>query len=91
MIPTIVYKSPGGQFGPFGKTYDWKPAKDEGALKALLSEGWSLTLAEALEPKEKAVVSEPTRDEMIAFAESSGIKIDKRWSDERLKEAIAKG
>lgn len=53
----IVYRVPGKNFGPKGKTYDWMPVNSEDELKAKLKEGWFNTLDEAVSGKD----SEPVR------------------------------
>jgi hypothetical protein len=40
--------------------------------------------------EEAASKAAPTRDELVALAEATGVKTDGRWSDERLKEEIEK-
>jgi len=40
--------------------------------------------------EEVASKAAPTRDELVALAEATGVKTDGRWSDERLKEEIEK-
>ena len=60
-------------------------------IEAHLAEGWFKTLAELLEPaKPETVPDTVTREEMEKQAEALGVKIDRRWSDKRLIEEIAK-
>jgi hypothetical protein len=41
-------------------------------------------------PQEPTLQQALPRDEMIALAESKGVKIDRRWSDARLSAEIEK-
>lgn len=66
LLPTILYKSPGSNAGPEGKTYDYAPADTEDQVRSLLDRGYSLTLAEACglseseyEPDEVDAVVQP--------------------------------
>jgi hypothetical protein len=52
----IVYKIPGKNAGPEGKTYDWKPVKSEDEFERAIKEGWFDTLAEAINGKPKELV-----------------------------------
>lgn len=54
------------------------------AREAVVSE--IAAVAASKDPKKP----EPTRDELLALAEATGVKVDGRWSDERLKEEIEK-
>lgn len=49
----IVYKIPGKQPGPEGKTYDWKPVRSDKELKESLKDGWFNTLEEAVKATKK--------------------------------------
>ena len=51
----IVYKVPGKNHGPDGKTYDWLGI-DEKELKAKLKEGWFESLDEAVNGDEVKLV-----------------------------------
>lgn len=44
----IVYKIPGKNHGPEGKTYDWVEVKTEDELEGRLKDGWFETLEEAV-------------------------------------------
>lgn len=58
----------------------------ESAEEELALEGeWFDTPWEAAESASKPSAD---RDELIAYAESAGIKIDKRWSDDKIAQAI---
>lgn len=69
----------------------WKYAANaslivESAEEELALEGeWFDTPWEAAESASKPSAD---RDELIAYAESAGIKIDKRWSDDKIAQAI---
>jgi len=54
MEPTIAYKKDGPHRGPKGSTYSYKGVSDEATLKTLLSDGWFLTLEDAINPPKKA-------------------------------------
>jgi hypothetical protein len=38
--PTLVYKSPGSQYGPAGKTYSWSGVKTQEDLDDKIADGW---------------------------------------------------
>lgn len=101
-FPTIVYRSPGPHAGEFGRTYASKGVADADALKAALADGWHKTLPDACRPPIAAPAAPqaapvvipdddapPTRAELEAQAEKLGLKVDGRWSDKRLAQAIA--
>ena len=44
----IVYKVPGKNAGPEGKTYDWKGVKSKAELNQTIKDGWHNTLEEAV-------------------------------------------
>jgi hypothetical protein len=50
--PILVYKSPGSQHGPAGKTYSWSGVKTQEDLDDKIADGWFLTLGEAIAPKD---------------------------------------
>tara|TARA_R110001606_G_scaffold326390_1_gene473156 strand:- start:630 stop:962 length:333 start_codon:yes stop_codon:yes gene_type:complete len=96
--PKLVYKSPGDQYGPEGKTYSWAGVKTQEELDGKLADGWFATLAEAIAPKDapkiepKAVEPDenapPTRSELEQKAEELGLKFDGRTSDNKLSQKI---
>ena len=91
--PKLVYKSPGSQYGPEGKTYSWAGVKTQDELDGKLADGWHLTLGEAIAPKEKqpeipADDSAPTRSELEEKAGQLGLKFDGRTSDSKLGQRI---
>jgi hypothetical protein len=45
----IVYKVPGKNHGPEGKTYDWKAVNSKAELNQAIEDGWFNTLEEAVE------------------------------------------
>ncbi|MCK5600585.1 hypothetical protein KAR91_01880 [Candidatus Pacearchaeota archaeon] len=47
----IVYKVPGKNAGPYGKSYDWMPVNSEGELSRALKDGWFNTLEDAVNGK----------------------------------------
>jgi hypothetical protein len=64
-------------------------------IEANLADGWVKTLAELSEHAKPETVPDTvpetvTREEMEKQAEALGVKIDRRWSDKRLIEEIAK-
>lgn len=52
----IVYKIPGKNAGPEGKTYDWVKVVSQEDYKQRLNDGWFDTLVEALKGKDKEPV-----------------------------------
>ena len=52
----IVYKIPGKNAGPKGKTYDWKGVKSADELNQALKDGWFNTLEEAVKGKSVKLV-----------------------------------
>lgn len=93
--PTIVYRVPGEHWGPNGTTYEYLGITSVEALNKALSEGWSLTLADAAEAKSLPVYelnavdiadddAPPTRKELEAQATKLGLKFDGRTSDAKL-------
>lgn len=91
---TILYKSPGDQHGPFGKTYKWVGAKSKDEMEEKLSEGWHASLVGACEAtnivkkeEEKRVVADnapPTRKELEEKATSLGVPFNARTKDDVL-------
>lgn len=87
-FPTIVYKCPGDHFAQTG-TYSYRGAADKDALDVLLSDGWSLTLGEAMGDKPDVVDdAAPTRSELEQKANELGLKFDGRTTDSKLAERI---
>ena len=103
--PTLVYKSPGSQYGPEGKTYSWAGIKTQEELDGKLADGWHLTMSEAITPKQTEIKVEVdpvpadnapvTRVELEHKANELGLKFDGRTSDnkllERIEEALKNG
>lgn len=99
-LPTIVYRSPGPHAGEYGRTYESKGVKTQEALDEAHAAGWSDSVAEAcaraagiakapsVEPAAPADDDPPTRAELEEQAAKLGIKVDGRWSDKRLTQAI---
>lgn len=75
-----------------GVSCDMKLIRDlSGDIAAAESEGWYLSPTAAKEAENLPSATgqrELDRDELIAFAEGLGIKVDKRWSVARLKQEI---
>lgn len=99
-FPTFVYRCPGPHFGPPGTTYGTLDVAGEDALQAALADGWHVSLQGAAEAflrkpepvlevePEQAADAPPTRDEMLEQAKRIGLKVDRRWNDETLLNAI---
>jgi hypothetical protein len=95
--PRNVYKSPGSHSCQ-GGSFDLMSVNDEEEHEIAIIDGWFDSIPDALEGKKTVpvaapiVVAEddapPTRDEMMAKAKELGIKVDGRWSDERLMSEI---
>ena len=87
-VAEIVYKVPGNNAGPNGKTYDWKPVKSEDEFLEALDNGWFDTLEEAVSGKANKMPptqeNPPTREEMNAKAKELGIDYTKNISDKTL-------
>lgn len=89
----MVYKVPGKHVRPYG-TYDFAGANNAEELEAKLKEGWFSSLPEAIESKDKKVVTEehdtapPTRQELEEKATELGIKFDGRFSDKKIAQLI---
>ena len=101
-FPRFVYKDK-GQHQRVGGTYSYMRVLSDADLKLSLSNGWFLTLPEAIECKPVETVDEedkiiiednksaiPTRAEMIQKAEELGIKIDLRMTDKKIFKVIDK-
>lgn len=84
--PTIVYRTPGAHYASTG-TYDYKGVGDDAELDRALSNGWFLTLPEAI-AGEADDNSAPTREELAIKAVELGIKFDGRTTDRRLADLI---
>lgn len=82
----IVYKVPGTNAGPDGKTYSWCAVNSKEELEAKLKEGWYNTLAEAcgIEDDNKP----PTRKELEEKAKELGISYSPNIGDKKLLERI---
>jgi hypothetical protein len=89
IFPTIVYKCPGNHQRT-GGTYDLLGINDSSGLSVALSEGWFLTLPEAIEgkPADPSEDAPPTRAELESKASEFGLKFDGRTTDRRLAELI---
>lgn len=91
-FPVLMYRVPGPHFGPPGKTYDWRAAKDQAHLQEMLADGWCYTLADALDGKQ----SEPaqsddapvTRAELEQKARELGLQFHHRTGDKKLADMI---
>jgi len=90
---TMLYKHP-GIHEIHGDRFDYIIV-DSDQVNEALADGWSLTTDGAKHNNQLGAVGSepvnegsPTRDEMIQKAESLGIKVDKRWSDETLLDKI---
>lgn len=95
--PTMVLRYPGSKAQLQDGSYDYLIVEAED-VEAALVDGWYRTAAEAKEagtPKVEAPVevpaddTPPTRAELEQKAAEIGLKVDGRWSDKKLGEAIA--
>lgn len=85
--PTMLYKHP-GKHQIHDSAFDYIIV-DESDIEQAIKDGWFLTTDEAKSNANLSSESDAaTREEMIQKAESLGIKVDKRWSDETLTEKI---
>lgn len=93
-MSTILYRCPGKHLVTNGVTFDTLGIELADVAKAL-ADGWHETLPAAIEAFQNpaAVIpaddAPPTRAEMLDQADTLGIKVDKRWSDETLLAKIA--
>ncbi len=91
-VSEIVYKVPGNNAGPKGKTYDWKPVKSEDEFLQALEDGWLDTLEEAVNGKANDEI--PPRDELKTTAKDLGIEFPENIPSNKLfawiKEKISK-
>jgi hypothetical protein len=104
-FPIFAYRCPGAYVGPHGLTYDVRDVLSAADVETVLADGWSISLENAFEqylaarsapaaqiavaPNEVPDNAPPTRSEMLQQAERIGLKVDKRWGDDRLRDAIA--
>ncbi len=95
-FPRMIYRA-GGPHNCEGILCEYRMVESAEAFEQAHADGWRLTHTEAGEaakpaPEPVAEVPDdnapPTRAEMLQRAEELGIKVDKRWSDKRLAEAI---
>lgn len=83
----MLYRVP-GQHKLHGIMCDYCTVPDTAqAIAEAARDGWHRSPAEAQAASDTAV-REPTRDELIALAESLGIKVDGRWSVARIRQEI---
>ena len=78
----IVYKVPGKNFGPYGKTYDWKPVNSEDELSQAIKEGWFNTLEEAVEDKPVKLVRAREEDGQYKGDDPSTPDVDEAWIED---------
>jgi hypothetical protein len=78
-----------------GERFDLNIARDlpEGPVFAKIPTNAHFQVVEDDAPKAPAAVESaasdlPSKSELIAFAEENGVKIDKRWSPEKISAAI---
>jgi len=95
-FPTIVYRCPGDHQRP-GGTYSYRGVADDEQLEAALTDGWFVTLGEAIDGKSSAIETDPaepesnappTRKELEQQAKELDISFNARTSDEKLLERI---
>lgn len=89
--PRMLYRA-GGKEPIHGLgLFSTRIVSDAAEHEAAMAEGWRETTTEALAPAPEPAEDNapPTRAELEKMAEELGIKIDGRWSDKRLAEAIA--
>jgi hypothetical protein len=88
-FPTIVYQCP-GPHQCHGATYRYIGVADDAELSLRLSEGWFVTLPEAMAGEADAPDDNapPTRAELEKMAGELGIKFDGRTTDALLRKKI---
>lgn len=98
--PTLMFRCPGAHFAPEGLTYDYVGVNSREELLARLSEGWSVTLGEAMaaitvaarEEEPRVIIEEEpaelSREDLERLATSLGIKFDGRTTDAALLRKI---
>jgi hypothetical protein len=83
----MLYKHP-GKYEIHGSNFDYIIV-DEVDIDQAIKDGWCLTTCEAKSGFSETYDSaDATKEEMIQKAESLGIKVDKRWSNETLLDKI---
>ena len=94
--PRNVYKSPGSHSCQ-GGSFNLMSVSDDEEHEIAIIDGWFDSVTDSIEGKKYAHAASPvaveddappTRDEMLAKAKELGIKVDGRWSDERLMSEI---
>lgn len=85
-METILYKSPGKNHGPDGKTFDWVGVSCKDDLAAKLKDGWCETLAEACGIIDKE--EPPTREELEEKAKELNLSYSPNIGDKKLLERI---
>jgi len=78
----IVYKVPGKNAGPSGKTYDWMAVNSEKELQVRLAEGWYNTLDEAVKGKAVKLVRARNNDGEYIGDDPSTPDIDEAWVED---------
>lgn len=75
----IVYKVPGKNHGPKGKTYDWKPVKSEEEFEQAIDSGWFDTLEEAINGKAKSLKRARNADGEYIGDDPATPDVDEAW------------
>lgn len=96
-FPQMLYRA-GGSEPAHGGWFSTLIVANESELSDALANGWYETTPEAIAADQAAkqaeqtkvqTPAEPTRAELEQKASELGIKVDARWGDKRLAEAIA--
>lgn len=92
--PTLMYRCPGHHAAHDGQTYQYRPAESADEASELMSAGWHMSLAEAVQAvmAQSQEASEDTdsvtREELEEMATDLGIKFDGRTTDAALLRKI---
>ena len=102
MYPKMVFKAPGDQVLPGGKSYGFKVVHSDEETDATVTDGWFPTVPEAIAGKLDELIAPevehkgaldgetpPTREELEAKAKELSLKFGKKTTDAELGEAIA--
>lgn len=95
MYPKMVFKCPGDQVLPGGKSYGFKVVHSDEETDVAVANGWFPTVTEAVAGKldepvaQEPVEGAPTREELETKAKELGLKFGKKITDAELGDAIA--
>lgn len=95
MYPKMVFKCPGDQVLPGGKSYGHKVVHSDEETDVAVADGWFPSVPEAVEGKldepaaQEPAEGAPRREELEAKAKELGLRFGKKTTEAELGEAIA--